>query len=101
MQLASELVAPRRLEERVNGILLRLEKELDQADAQIGKQALQPVLHSTDCSLDPAWVPGWGSSDRQSLLIQWQQQHLIAAWLLFGCTWLCCILRCIYCSSGV
>jgi hypothetical protein len=37
VQLAHELVAPRRLEERVNGILLRLEKELDQAEAAIGE----------------------------------------------------------------
>jgi hypothetical protein len=37
LQLAHELVAPRRLEERVNGILLRLEKELDQADEAIGE----------------------------------------------------------------
>lgn len=36
-QLAHELFAPRRLEERVNGILLRLEKELDQAEAAIGE----------------------------------------------------------------
>jgi hypothetical protein len=37
LQLAHELVAPRRLEERVNGILMRLEKELDQADEAIGE----------------------------------------------------------------
>jgi hypothetical protein len=37
MQLAHELVAPRRLEERVSGILLRLEKELDQAEVAIGE----------------------------------------------------------------
>jgi hypothetical protein len=37
LQLAHELVAPRRLEERVNGILLRLEKELDQAEEAIGE----------------------------------------------------------------
>lgn len=40
VQLATELVAPRRLEERVNGILLRLEKELDQAEAAIGESAV-------------------------------------------------------------
>jgi hypothetical protein len=37
MQLATELVAPRRLEEHVSNILLRLEKELDQAEATIGE----------------------------------------------------------------
>lgn len=37
VQLATELVAPRRLEEHVSNILLRLEKELDQAEATIGE----------------------------------------------------------------
>jgi Ca2+-binding EF-hand superfamily protein len=35
-QVAAELAAPQRLEERVNGILLRIEKELDQAEQSIG-----------------------------------------------------------------
>lgn len=45
--LAHELFAPRRLEERVNGILLRLEKELDQAEAAIGER-----LHVLDMDND-------------------------------------------------
>ncbi|WIA07926.1 hypothetical protein OEZ85_007404 [Tetradesmus obliquus] len=46
-ELAHELVAPRRLEERVNGILLRLEKELDQAEEAIGER-----LHVLDLDND-------------------------------------------------
>ena len=36
LQVAAELAAPQRLEERVSGILLRIEKELDQAEQAIG-----------------------------------------------------------------
>lgn len=45
--LATELVAPRRLEEHVSNILLRLEKELDQAEATIGER-----LHVLDLDND-------------------------------------------------
>lgn len=38
LQLAHELHAPLRLEKHVSGILLRLEKELDEAEAAIGKR---------------------------------------------------------------
>ncbi len=35
--MAAQLAAPLRLEQRINGILLRLEKELDQAEEAIGE----------------------------------------------------------------